>query len=255
MSDKALSKEFQAYPVKPFQHRYQACQRTMNYAEAGDDSLPVVLFIHGSPGSWMAFKGFFKDTLLLAKTKLISVDRPGFGYSDYGKAEPSLATQAACLLPLLQQYGSRRPVILVGHSLGGPLIARLAMDYPRYIKGLIFLAASVDPELEPHEWFRKPMNALRWILPGSIRASNREIMSLKSELQLMLPLWSVIHQPCIIIQGDADNLVPPDNASFLKKHLVNAPVEMWMLKDMNHFIPWKRPEVVHQAILQMIDIN
>ncbi len=253
ISTKALNKEFKNASYKPHQHLYQACGRTMNYAEIGNDSLPLVLFIHGSPGSWTAFKHFFKDSLLLAKAKLVSVDRPGFGYSNYGKAEPSLAIQASCIKPLLQKYGVGKRVILVGHSLGGPLIARIAMDYPELVSNLIFVAPSVDPELEPQEWYRKPMNAMRWLLPGSIRASNKEIISLKSELQLMLPLWSSVLQPAIVIQGDDDNLVPPGNALFIKQHMVNSNVKIEMLRDMNHFIPWQKPEVIQQAIMEALN--
>jgi pimeloyl-ACP methyl ester carboxylesterase len=36
----------------------------------------MVVFVHGSPGSWDAFIGFFKDSLLVGKARLISVDRP-----------------------------------------------------------------------------------------------------------------------------------------------------------------------------------
>lgn len=252
ISAKSLDKEFRGAKHLPHQHLYQACGHAMNYAEVGNDSLPLVLFIHGSPGSWTAFKDFFKDSLLLTKAKLISVDRPGFGYSDYGNAETSLAVQAACIKPILQKYGSGKTVVLVGHSLGGPLIARMAMDYPELVSELIFVAASVDPTLEPHEWFRKPMNAMRWLLPGSIRASNEEIMSLKSELELMLPLWPSIHQPSIVIQGDQDDLVSPANALFLKEKLVNSRVYVVMLKEMNHFIPWKKPEAIQQAILEAL---
>ncbi|MBC7487419.1 MAG: alpha/beta hydrolase [Cytophagaceae bacterium] len=252
ISTKALDKEFMEAACKPHQHCYEACGRTMNYAEVGNDSLPLVLFIHGSPGSWTAFKHFFKDSLLLSKSQLIAVDRPGFGYSDYGKAEPSLAVQAACIKPLLQKYGIGKKVILVGHSLGGPLIARIAMDYPELVNYLIFVAPSVDPALEPREWYRKPMNTLRWLLPGSIRASNGEIISLKKELELMIPLWSTIHQPAIVIQGEDDNLVLPGNASFIKKRMVNSQVDIKMLKDMNHFIPWKKPEAIQKAILEAL---
>ena len=252
ISTNALNKEFKNATYKPHQHLYKACGRTMNYAEIGNDSLPLVLFIHGSPGSWTAFKDFFKDSLLLAHAKLIAVDRPGFGYSNYGKAEPSLAMQAACIKPLLQKYGVGKQVVLVGHSLGGPLIARLAMDYPELISHLVFVAPSVDPELEPKEWFRKPMNALRWLLPGSIRASNKEIISLKSELKLMLPLWPSIHHPATVIQGEEDNLVPPGNALFLQQQMINSKVKIVMLKGMNHFIPWKKPEAIQQVILEML---
>jgi len=252
ISTRALNKEFSGALYKPHQQSYETCGRTINYAEIGNDSLPLVLFIHGSPGSWTAFKEFFKDSLLLSKAQLISVDRPGFGYSNYGKAEPSLSIQAACIKPLLQKYGAGKKIILVGHSLGGPLIARIAMDYPELVNYLIFVAPSVDPALEPKEWYRKPMNTMGWLLPGSIRASNGEIISLKKELELMLPLWSTIRQPAVVIQGDQDDLVHPANAAFVKKNMVNSQVHIVLLKDMNHFIPWKKPEAIKQAILEAL---
>jgi pimeloyl-ACP methyl ester carboxylesterase len=62
--------------------------------------------------------------------------------------EQSLRMQSACLAPLLRLGKSAKKPILVGHSLGGPVAARLAMDYPDEVGGLILVAPSIDPELE-----------------------------------------------------------------------------------------------------------
>src|SRR6478736_6621802 len=124
-------------------HSYYQGKRFMNYLMVGDNNqLPLVIFIHGSPGSLPDYLDFLADTVLLKKAEMISVDRPGFGESNYGYAEPSLAKQAALLKPILEQNKHQRPVILVGHSLGGPVIGRMAMDYPELIDGLIFVAGS-----------------------------------------------------------------------------------------------------------------
>jgi pimeloyl-ACP methyl ester carboxylesterase len=119
----------------------------------------------------------------------------------------------------------------------------------------VFVAASVDPELESNEgWFRVPLSTpfLRWILPRSFRASNDEIVGLKWELQDMLPDWKNIHCPVVIIQGTNDNLVPAANADFAKKMLVNAPVEMMIKDGMNHFVPWNNPGIIEEAILNFL---
>src|SRR5882757_1467746 len=58
----------------------------IHYAMTGDDQLPSLVFIHGSPGSWINFRKYMWDTELLRKFRIISIDRPGFGYSDFGKA-------------------------------------------------------------------------------------------------------------------------------------------------------------------------
>ena len=57
---------------------------TIHYAVSGNDSLPTMVFLHGSPGSWSHYIDFMYDDSLQKKFRFISIDRPGFGYSDFG---------------------------------------------------------------------------------------------------------------------------------------------------------------------------
>ncbi|NJM26321.1 MAG: alpha/beta hydrolase [Bacteroidia bacterium] len=99
--------------------------------ETDNDANAVVIFVHGSPGSLDAFIHFLTDSILLQRAVLVSVDRPGFGQSNFGVAEPSLHQQGELLMPLLNRYKKEnKSIFLVGHSLGGPLIARMAIDHP-----------------------------------------------------------------------------------------------------------------------------
>ncbi|HPM31966.1 MAG TPA: alpha/beta hydrolase [Chryseolinea sp.] len=258
MNSKEVDSYFASKKVTATQHQYKTGFRTIHYIKSGSDSKPLVLFLHGSPGSLSAFIGFLADTSLLSHALLISTDRPGFGYSNFGNAEPSLQKQAEALKPILEEYKKNKPVILIGHSLGGPLIARMAMDYPELVDGLIIVAGSIDPELEPNEtWFRAPLATpfLSWILPRSFRSSNEEIYQLKPELEEMIPLWSTIKCPVILIQGKKDSLVPAANADFAKKMLVNAPVEFVLKENMDHFVPWSNPELIRDAILKMLAVK
>jgi pimeloyl-ACP methyl ester carboxylesterase len=236
---------------------YKQGFRIINYVIAGDDDKPLVIFVHGSPGSLSAFIDFLGDSILLNQAQLITVDRPGFGYANFGHAEPSLKKQADLLKSVIDKNKNNRPVFLVGHSLGGPLIARVAMDYPELVDGLIMVAPSIDPALEPDEWFRAPLATpfLRWILPRSFRASNDEIYQLKPELVTMLPMWSQIVAPVIVIQGKKDRFVPYENAFFAKEKIVNASVTLRVVDDMDHFVPWSDPELINTAIYDMINLN
>lgn len=255
MSKSEIDNYFAKKEKKGAFHSYDMGKRKVTYVKAGDENLPLVVFVHGSPGSLSAFIEFLADTALLKKTQLITVDRPGFGASNFGYAEPSLKKQAAYLKPILETHKAKRPIILVGHSLGGPLIARMAMDYPELIDGLVIVAGSIDPELEPNEtWFRAPLATpfLKWILPRSMRASNDEIYKLKPELQDMLPLWKNITTPTIVIQGSKDSLVPAGNADFAKKMIVNAPLKIALVDGMDHFVPWSHPELIRNAILELL---
>jgi pimeloyl-ACP methyl ester carboxylesterase len=256
MSKKEIDVYFQTKNVKGSQHQYKTGKYTIHYAQAGNEIKPLVVFVHGSPGSLSAFIDFLSDTALTNHALVITTDRPGFGHSNFGIGEPSIEKQASALKPILEKHKENKPIILVGHSLGGPVIARMAIDYPELVDGLILVAASIDPELEPNEtWFRAPLATpfLSWILPRSFRASNDEIYQLKPELENMMPLWKDIHCPVIVIQGKKDSLVPEGNAYFAKKMLTGTSVELMLFDDMNHFIPWNNPQIIKQAILQLLE--
>ena len=257
VSQKEIDKKFMGYKLKPVQHQMQVQGVKMNYAEIGSDSLPVAFFVHGSPGSWGGFIDFMKDTLLLKKVKIVAVDRIGFGNSDFGNAEKSLVVQSELLKPIVAKYKeSGKKIILIGHSLGGPMIARMAMDYPELIDNLIIVAGSIAPDLEPNEkWFRMPMDfmPISILIPASFRASNHEILYLKPELEKMLPLWKNIRQPVIVIQGGKDFLVNPKNADFAEKMLVKAKsLKIVRVDTMNHFMPWSHPQLIKNAMLESL---
>lgn len=222
--------------------------RTMHYVSVGDSSKQTVLFVHGSPGSWDNFLSFLSDSVLLSQFHLIAVDRLGFGKSGNGIPERSLENQAATITQVLIK--EKKTAILVGHSYGGPVITKMAIDSPTKIDGLILVAASVDPELEKTKWYQIPVHykALSWMLPGLLYSTNEEILALKKELIEMKPLWKNITQPVSVIQGGKDNLVPAGNAHFANNMLENASVNMIEIPEMNHFVPWNRPDLIIEQI-------
>jgi len=227
--------------------------RNIHFAVSGIDSLPTLLFIHGSPGSWNAFEAFMQDEDLLKKYRMISIDRPGFGYSDFGKSE-NLATESAMISPVINHLQNGRPIYLVGHSLGGPLLIKLFADHPDYFKSLVILAGSVDPSLEEKETWRKPLMyfPLEYFVPGAMRPSNKELWWLKTDLVDLKPDFAKITCPVYIVHGEQDNMVPVANADYSRKMLVNSPrVIMVMLPGANHFIPWTRFEEIKKLLLGM----
>lgn len=256
MTPKEVDNYFKSSKLKPQLDFYEVNKRKVNYASISSDTLPTIIFFHGAPGSWSAFISFLANPDLQKRAHIVSVDRPGYGYSNFGNSVPSLEKQSELLKPLLEKYNST-PNILVGHSLGGPVIAKLAMMYPDLVDGLIMVAPSIDPELEPDEtWFRFPLHTpfLRWILPISFRVTNDEIYFLKDELELMISDWSKIKVPTVVIQGMQDSLVPPGNAEFAKQQLINADIKVMLIEDMNHFVPWTHPELIESAIYEQLDI-
>lgn len=238
---------------------YKIDNRTIHYTSSGTEGLPLVLMVHGSPGASDAMLDYLADTNLTRRVLVVTVDRPGFGYSDFGKTERSLQRQAQQLRPLLEKFRPKAgKAILVGHSYGGPLIARMAMDYPELVDGLVIVAGSIDPTLEPEYWWAHPLDwwIFRWMVPSAFRVSNQEILPLKKELQDMLPFWADITCPVTVVQGTNDGLVNAGNADFAKKMLANSRrLNIEMLEGEGHFIMWTKEKMIAEKILEMIAVN
>ena len=69
----------------------------------------------------------------------------------------------------------------------------------------------------------------------------------------MLGEWKNIQISVTIIQGEKDKLVPKENADFAKKMLVNsASVDVKMVENGTHFILWSEPQLIKEAILDLL---
>lgn len=229
--------------------------KSMQYFQVGhNEAAPVIAFVHGSPGSLADYKSYLADPELSELALMISIDRLGFGYSDFGTTESSLSMQAKSIASVLRTFQENK-IILVGHSLGGPVIAKMAMDFPDLIAASLLIAPSISPELEPSNGWRKIANwkIFQWLTPAALRVCNQEIIPLKEELEKSMEGWKNIKTPVTVIQGEDDNLVPKGNADFAKKMLVNSSeVDIQMVEKGNHFILWSETKMVKEAILDLI---
>lgn len=215
--------------------------RHLHYAVSGNPDLPTLVFIHGSPGSWMNYMKFMYDSSLRKKYRIISVDRPGFGYSDFGKAM-HLENQSKLILQILKPLKSKQPMILCGHSMGGPVVVKLAaMDTSLFSK-IIIVAGSIDVSQEKNETWRKVMNIrpFYWLLPGAFGPSNTELLYLKKDLIHLKEDFARVKCDVQFIHGDRDTWVPIENVAYGVKMLSNArTISSDTIKGADHQIPWK----------------
>jgi len=225
----------------------------IHYAKTGNDSLPTLFFVHGSPDGWIRYKNFMKDKALLTKFRMISIDRPGFGFSQFGDAK-NLIEQSKLLSQFVISIKNRKPIYAIGHSFGGPVIVQLQVDNQDLFDGLVLLAAAVDPKEEKPERWRYVMKIppLNYLLPGAFRPSNEELVYLKNDLEELDKEWEKITCPVWILHGDKDTYVPVGNAEYAKKKLIKArSVEVKILKGADHFIPKERYEDVKEVLLRL----
>ena len=227
----------------------------LHFVQTGIDTFPTLLFVHGTPGSWDAFENYLKDSALLQHYRIISIDRPGFGYSDFGNAMP-LADQTDIIAAWMDEVNNNKPVIIIGHSLGGPLVVKLAAARPQYIKQLVILAGALDPAAEkPERW--RPFfmyTPLQYLIPGALRPSNKELWYLKKDLKKMNADYEKITCPVYILHGNKDLLVPYSNVAYATKMFTQSrKVSVTTFENENHFIVWTREDEIRKLLMDFVD--
>lgn len=255
MSDAQTIVAFKNLKYQPSIKYYETAEHKIRYVEVGKKTKRMIVFVHGAPGSSSAFIDYLKDKDLLEKFYMISVDRPGYGYSGFGKSVISIEKQAKMLKPLLEMNQHEEPPILVGHSYGGPIIARMAMDYPKLTGPLLMFAPAIDPDNEVIYSISYPLDwaIFHWIMPKAICVSNDEKLSHVAELKKMIPLWKNIKNPTTFVHGEKDGLVPIANSKYGQKMMKQASVKTVFIEDMNHLMIFNRFEFCKKQILKTLD--
>src|SRR6476661_4660567 len=120
--DKELEKIFSENNIPASIHYYSTHGRTLRYVSVGDENLPTLLFLHGSPGSMSYYSWRFMDDSIKNKFRVYAVDRPGYGYSGFGDPEPSIQKQSEMIGSLFDSvYKEKQFVVVVGGAFGAPI--------------------------------------------------------------------------------------------------------------------------------------
>jgi pimeloyl-ACP methyl ester carboxylesterase len=256
-SDEELSKIFAENKINATIHYYSTHGRRLRYVSVGNDSLPTLLFLHGSPGSMSYYSRRYQDPAIIDHFKIFAVDRPGYGYSGLGDPEPSIQKQAEMIRPILDSlHKASHPIILVGGSYGASVASRLAMDHPELVDGLVLTGPAIGPGREKYFWFTPVIEhwSIRWFIPRIFRSANTEKIHHKEELEKMLPYWKNIRVPVAYLQGINDDIVDTSNASFAKEHLVNAPsVDIHFLPGRKHLLARYEWGAIKETILKIYE--
>ena len=239
------------YPVKFESFHWNGTK--IGYVSIGNDTAQRVILVHGSPGNWRNYFEVLKHKDFYSKYKLIAMDRYGYGITGGEHGEPDLGIHASYIHELCKpSLGGRKP-ILVGHSMGGPIVIKCAIEYSNDLTGVISVAGSFDAKLEPNEWFRGiykifPVNLF---FNRDLKASNDELFTHFKELEKMSTEWQKINCKVTIIQGGKDNLVAPGNIDFAKEKLKGKDAVFHFIPNEDHFIPFMHPEPMLKAIDDM----
>jgi len=99
-------------------------------------------------------------------TRVCTYDRAGLGWSERSPQSRTAHDVVEGLHTLLARSGVESPFVLVGHSLGGPLVRLYAHEHPDQIVGMVLVDSAHEEE------FLRAPEAVKRLQPKSVKMMN-----------------------------------------------------------------------------------
>ena len=143
-----------AYPAQG--HKIEVAGATLNVLDIGprDAAGPPIVMIHGASSNLETMRQPLGD-LLARQHRVVLIDRPGHGWSTRGRLDDSTPTIQGKMIDEALEIRGLGPAIFVVHSWAGALGARMALEYPRRVAGLVMLAPVAYPWRGGVGWYNK----------------------------------------------------------------------------------------------------
>lgn len=257
-SDEKIIKRYNEYNLTPKIGYLNIDNHKIRYLTVGNDSLPSILMIHGSPSSMSIFDRIIRDSSLQSHARIVTFDRPGYGYSEFGNAMVSIDSQCFVVSNLIDSLIPHNDFVIMAVSYGGPIACQMALRHKNRVKGLVLGAPALAPGLEttfdisyPMTWF-----PTKWIFPRMLRVASREKFAHKKELAKIEKSYSNINVPLIYIQGLNDGVVHPNTAKYLQENFTQLPyLEINMIPNQKHFLSYPQKDKLVDAMIRMLTIS
>jgi len=107
----------------------------------------VIALVHGlgsRPDHWLG-----TARLLARRHHVLLVDLPGHGLSEM--PNPFSLDRAVDAMEQALDAETSEPVILVGHSVGGLVATRLALEHPERVRALVLVETALAPQFSGHD--------------------------------------------------------------------------------------------------------
>jgi pimeloyl-ACP methyl ester carboxylesterase len=211
------------------------------------------------------------DLAQKAGVTVVSYDRAGFGMSDLPETPYDLLEEVGWLWRGLEQLGLAQDLILVGHSYGGWLIRLEASQHPAAVSGMVF----VDPfttefvdllgvaYLDTHPLTGKSPS-LEATHPEKMtkyeRAQVRMVAgSLGPKAEIMRKTTIPAGVPVRVISSRKPFLPKPEEQRpwWLAHQQLTASIPgavLWVAERSDHRIPIHQPEIILEAVLEVIQL-
>lgn len=225
--------------------------------------------------------------LVDAGFRAISIDMPGFGYSEPAPDVLDEAGGTVFLEAFLDAF-YLDDIDLVGHSLGGAVATVLALHRPARVRRLALVAAAVGPDVNPalrlltlpigkalvrpfalrqvfgliaSSWDEQVLeqelrDAERWLGDPAARLyfwnvlrAGLRIRGVRPE-RLLLDRLPELNLPILVAWGRQDQLVPFSNVEKVRSRLPNARYELY--DKAGHMLPYEVADKFSSALIDFL---
>ncbi len=231
-------------------HTYQSKKVRYLLYKNQDNTKPLLVLIHGAPGSATELLFYIKNKALREKYSILIMDRLGYGYSDYGHYSPMVDQSKMIIDLILDHVSNGQSVYIAGHSFGASIAGLIASMKPSFLKATVMMAPALDPEIEKYFWFGKLgiWDATRWMATGALKVAADEKYGHAEELRSLKNTWSNVATPILHIHGMEDGVVPYANVFFSKSNIDGKYLKMYEWPGMNHFFPFTEENKVVEIL-------
>jgi len=234
-----------------------------------------VVFLHGWVGSW---RYWFPTMERVAEDfRTYSFDFWGFGESRRKSTYESIQNYSDQVIRFLDELGIDR-CLLVGHSMGGMVAVKTAINHPKRISrvaavgapivgdSLSWLLKLIDRPIMADAfarvpWFRRYMfhrflgettdPAVDEILDDSVKSSSTTLRNAVGSMWRtdLRPELSRLSVPTLIVHGGRDEIVQPNQADLFD----DIPVaEVVVMPESRHFPFLDEPEVFNDILIRFL---
>ena len=217
--------------------------------------LKNLVFIHG----WGVSSKIFEPItdLLNNDYKIYSLDLPGFGKTPIEKSM-ALKDYADFVYEFLKINKIENPII-IGHSFGGCVAAKLALLHPNKLSKLILVGASAIRQPRRNiVLLKKIADILKPLLPEKLRKlilklfgydktdyAQIERPELKETFKNVIkedlgPYFHSVKIPTLVIWGENDAITPLREGELIAKTIPGAKIEI--IKNAGHFVFLEKPK-------------
>jgi pimeloyl-ACP methyl ester carboxylesterase len=209
--------------------------------------MPPIVFLHGLSASSRWWRAVLP---LLGGREARLLDLPRFGRT----FRPDGATDW-----LAAQIEGEAPVVLVGHSMGGLVCARLAAERPELVHALVLIAPAGAPELRSLASYAKGLaRTFLSARPGLLRTIAEDAIRTGPEALLHGALFATgagfageVRAPTLLVWGARDRLMPVELAADWQRAIPGARLEV--IESAGHVPMVEAPSAFAACLLEFLD--